>query len=298
MNKNYVILIEDANNRLFNHVERAIWSDLSRFDNTLVPGTDVLKLVIDQFRKSIATISETFPDEADYELKEVYTGVSKAPAILLIKDISIKSHFGSAILINIAEVNSVSRQMSLTIQQQYELKDPAFQIVANARHHQIMEKGFTAAHDDKLINGELANAAAAYAIPNEMVEFIGNHWGNDKHLHLWPFELSSYKRGDRIDNLAKAGALILAEIARILRREDFPVFYYESNAVFGTVDSIPSLIEKCNAQIGQYGAFDFQEEFLAKSKQHFDGSLNFGTRGEHTGDKTLGQFLQEHKIVF
>lgn len=81
--------------------------------------------------------------------------------------------------------------------------------------------------------------------------------------------------------------------------ENFPNFWYESNACWGWVNNLKDLQEKCDLQTDRSGGiFKTKDEFLDRSMQHHDGSLNFGTRGEHTGEKTLRQFLKENEIGF
>jgi len=85
-------------------------------------------------------------------------------------------------------------------------------------------KGYTPEHDDTHVNGELAEAAAAYAVPN------GHHfrhkdisWKVDEisRFDIWPFEESAFKPTpeNRKKELAKAGAFIVAEIERLQRLE-------------------------------------------------------------------------------
>lgn len=77
---------------------------------------------------------------------------------------------------------------------------------------------------------------------------------------------------------------------------NFPEFWYESNACWGMVRSIGDLYEKCKLQIDrQYGGCRDIDEFLDRSLQYED-NLNFGTRREHTGDKTLRMFLIENGV--
>jgi len=79
----------------------------------------------------------------------------------------------------------------------------------------------------------------------------------------------------------------------------FPDFWYESNACWGWVRSIEDLQEKCDLQLDKsFGTFHSKGEFLDNSRQHHNGSMEFGTRGEHTGKKTLREFLIEYKIEF
>lgn len=83
------------------------------------------------------------------------------------------------------------------------------------RGRQIEEKGYNRDHDDQHTKGELAIAAACYAVPEEerVYEILYNQ------PTYWPFGEDNWKPTpeDRIRELSKAGALILAELERLLR---------------------------------------------------------------------------------
>ena len=114
------------------------------------------------------------------------------------------------------------------------------------RQRQIEQEGWTAEHDKEHTNGELAMAACCYAMPKRLyvkretgakesgisyidpwpfedmpgVRYRGD-WDKRKEFRrgnypLWPNELSD---GQRLDLLIKAGALIAAEIDRLLAAE-------------------------------------------------------------------------------
>jgi len=90
------------------------------------------------------------------------------------------------------------------------------------RERQINEEGWTAEHDDKHAIGELAKAAACYAVldcSNFVTLKDGAVTINIFRL-LWPWHRDWWKPSSRIRNLVKAGALIAAEIDR-LQREKF-----------------------------------------------------------------------------
>lgn len=79
----------------------------------------------------------------------------------------------------------------------------------------------------------------------------------------------------------------------------FPKFWYESNAYFSWINSVDDLQTALDYQTDpKYGGLRTKDEFLDRSMQHYDGSLNFGTRIEHTGSKSLREFLSEHGITF
>lgn len=82
-------------------------------------------------------------------------------------------------------------------------------------------------------------------------------------------------------------------------RYRFPSFYYESNAYFGRINSIDDLNIVLHYQTTDNGNYIRNKtDFLDKSKQHGDGIMEFGTRPEHNGEKTLRMFLKENNIKF
>lgn len=80
------------------------------------------------------------------------------------------------------------------------------ELIAIERKRQIDEEHWSPEHDDDHDYNELARAAACYAI------------GNDEN---WPWDEECWKPSpdNRIRELEKAGALIAAEIDRLLRAE-------------------------------------------------------------------------------
>lgn len=90
-------------------------------------------------------------------------------------------------------------------------------MIARERERQIMSEGYSPEHDDKHANGEIANAAACYAMTPR---------AREQRLHrLWPWGREWWKPAinasmdaeARIRDLEKAGALCAAEIDRLLR---------------------------------------------------------------------------------
>lgn len=83
-------------------------------------------------------------------------------------------------------------------------------IISERRRHVEVE-GWTPEHDDEHSNGELARAAAAYAL----VTVRPYDWIMNLIKEIWPFDTSWWKpiTSDR-RNLVKAGSMIVAEIER------------------------------------------------------------------------------------
>lgn len=84
--------------------------------------------------------------------------------------------------------------------------------IAAERRRQISVEGWTPEHDDAHADGSLPLAAACYAVAAE------NYYGLRQPPPLWPWARKWWKPADRIRNLEKAGALIAAEIDRLLRK--------------------------------------------------------------------------------
>lgn len=87
------------------------------------------------------------------------------------------------------------------------------EIITIERYRQIHEEGFGNARDDQYSHGELTSAAVSYAVqPGQRHHPIPR---------IWPWSLDWWKPtpDNRIKELAKAGALIAAEIDRLLRLE-------------------------------------------------------------------------------
>lgn len=99
------------------------------------------------------------------------------------------------------------------------------EMIAAERQHQIDEENYTVEHDAGHTDGELAKAAACYAV--HAGTGLSGRWGcppGDPYTGArykplgWPFELRFWKpTDDPVRDLAKAGALIAAEIDRLHR---------------------------------------------------------------------------------
>jgi hypothetical protein len=99
-------------------------------------------------------------------------------------------------------------------------------LIAAERQRQIEQEGWTPEGDDTLVGGHLAIAAAVYAMPPDDDLRLDTHQrvelpsGVVREVpYAWPFESAAFKPcpTDRVRELVKAGALIAAEIDRLLR---------------------------------------------------------------------------------
>jgi hypothetical protein len=88
----------------------------------------------------------------------------------------------------------------------------AAQDVVAERERQKLVEGWTEAHDDKHTRGEMALAAASYAMwsfPSDTTTSAA--------LTVWPWADEWFKPKNWRRDLVRAGALILAEIERLDR---------------------------------------------------------------------------------
>lgn len=85
------------------------------------------------------------------------------------------------------------------------------ELIAAERERQITAEGWSAAHDDWHTNRELVDASVAYLFADDG-DPIKSHPG------VWPWDDESWKPSENpLRNLAKAGALIAAEMDRLMR---------------------------------------------------------------------------------
>lgn len=93
------------------------------------------------------------------------------------------------------------------------------------RQRQISAEGWSLDHDDSHRNGDLAAAAACYALSAGWLSGYGFPWlleGRRGCPDLWPWERAAWKPKDPRRDLVRAGALILAEIERLDRADAQP----------------------------------------------------------------------------
>jgi hypothetical protein len=87
---------------------------------------------------------------------------------------------------------------------------PAAFDISEERLRQICEEGWTPERDDAHANGELATAAASYALNTEALRGLMPG--------LWPWSKKWWKPKDRRRDLVRAAALLVAEIERLDRK--------------------------------------------------------------------------------
>ena len=96
-------------------------------------------------------------------------------------------------------------------------------LISIERQRQINEEGYSIEHDDKHVNGELANFACCYAL--EPMGGDASNMVKTLNPEGWELKFSCNENTDdnidgRIKDLIKAGALIAAEIERLDRRKE------------------------------------------------------------------------------
>lgn len=92
--------------------------------------------------------------------------------------------------------------------------------MSNERQRQIEEEKWTPEHDDEHVSGELADAAACYAMKKSF-------WRENSLVEIFPVWPETWvllwfkkRKHDRKRQLIIAGALIIAELERLERLEE------------------------------------------------------------------------------
>lgn len=112
-----------------------------------------------------------------------------------------------------------SVEFTCTEEEPSEQKSSGIELIAEERQRQIEKEGWTREHDARHRENDLAVAAAAYALPDAARSFA--HIGGGIYVPIfWPFDVKWWKPTpeDRVKELVKAGALIAAEIDRLLAK--------------------------------------------------------------------------------
>lgn len=90
--------------------------------------------------------------------------------------------------------------------------------VIKERQRQVVAEGRTREHDDLYVAGQLVSAAVTYALcaAFDHPDAIKKHFGR-----YWPWDRIHFKPKDKRRNLVRAAALLIAEIERLDRAEDY-----------------------------------------------------------------------------
>jgi hypothetical protein len=98
------------------------------------------------------------------------------------------------------------------------LKTYGIQYVADERQRQMEVEGYLPSHDQLHHASELALAAACYVLPQSYRKLRLADDNAEIGWALWPFERTHWRPStdDRVKELIKGGALVVAEIDRLL----------------------------------------------------------------------------------
>jgi hypothetical protein len=96
-------------------------------------------------------------------------------------------------------------------------KSRAILAIQAERRRQVDVEGWTPEHDDTHDAGDLAQAAACYAMGDYRIVGRDEDGKALGEVVIWPWHRDWWKPADRRRNLIKAAALIVAEIERLDR---------------------------------------------------------------------------------
>ena len=88
--------------------------------------------------------------------------------------------------------------------------------VVAERQRQVVAEGWTEKHDDQHSDGELAQAAACYAVFSAFSQHYRTVTKAEPPIY-WPWDLSWWKPKNPRRDLVRAAALLIAEIERLDR---------------------------------------------------------------------------------
>lgn len=94
------------------------------------------------------------------------------------------------------------------------------ELIAQERERQVSKEGWTPEHDDSHEHGEMAIAAACYAVVGTDVMVTTYATINGCDAFPWDPSWDKRKKHDRKRQLVIAGALIAAELDRLNRLEE------------------------------------------------------------------------------
>lgn len=99
------------------------------------------------------------------------------------------------------------------------------EVIAEERRRQLEDEGYSLEHDDRHRRGEMARAASCYAMPVGYRDYTGQSGTPlaERQPFDWPWQPEDWSPTpvQRLRELAKAGALIAAEIDRLQRQVQY-----------------------------------------------------------------------------
>jgi len=134
--------------------------------------------------------------------------------------LDVRTPIGFAVFVGFMTVISMTRSYTIRrLNERKKFRDlpaedwEAFDRIKAERIREVSQERFDAAHDDTHVNGELALAAAAYLIAG------ANTGWRPVARKLWPWDSAWFKPSRPLRDHEKAGALAIANMARIIRAE-------------------------------------------------------------------------------
>lgn len=92
-----------------------------------------------------------------------------------------------------------------------------FDDIAAERQRQIKDYGWSPRHDDRHDQGELASAAACYALSSDQRWMLDDRYKEPFARRIWPWNPEDFRPRGRREELIIASALLVAEIERFDR---------------------------------------------------------------------------------
>lgn len=126
----------------------------------------------------------------------------------------------------------------------------AIKLIDQERDRQFKQEKFDSSHDDQHTDGSLAVAGASYAL----AEYFRQEYKNYPLVywpHNWDNNLFKPSPDNRIKELTKAGALIAAEIDRLLRIEQRSQPHHNSDKSERILNDVYELMEPRLNQLGE-----------------------------------------------
>lgn len=93
----------------------------------------------------------------------------------------------------------------------------AIEDIAAERQRQIESHGWSLRHDDIHDQGELASAAACYALSSDQRWMLDDRYKEPFARRIWPWNPEDFRPRSRREELIIASALLVAEIERLDR---------------------------------------------------------------------------------
>lgn len=122
------------------------------------------------------------------------------------------------------EVEAARLAAEASVERERRLRSRGVEMIRAERERQIEEEGWDADHDSQHTDGTLAIVGALYALPPRVRVFQRDAFSVNLAIALWPrsWFVGYWKPDpqDRIHDLRRAGALIAAEIDRLLAEKE------------------------------------------------------------------------------